>query len=77
MRIKRVVEINMEHPRSMTDLRAVACKDSILRQLGVLPDDGTTDAENGDGDITDPGVQTGAAALDFAINQQMVESLPL
>ena len=70
MRIKRIVEINMEHPRSMTDLRAVACKDSILRQLGVLPDDGSDD-------ITHPGVQTGAAALDFAINQQMVESLPL
>jgi ABC-type nitrate/sulfonate/bicarbonate transport system ATPase subunit len=75
MRIKRVVDINMEHPRSMADLRAVACKDSILRQLGVLEDDGAAGPEGGN--ISHPGVQTAAAALDFAINQQMVDSLPL
>ena len=38
MRIKQIVEIDMEHPRSMADARAVAFKDSILRQLGAIAD---------------------------------------
>ena len=38
MRIKQIVEIDMEHPRSMADARAVAFKDSILRQLGAITD---------------------------------------
>lgn len=36
MRIRRVVEIHIEHPRSMADARAVALKDSILRELGAI-----------------------------------------
>jgi ABC-type nitrate/sulfonate/bicarbonate transport system ATPase subunit len=36
MRIKRIVEIDMEHPRSMADPRAVAFKDSILHDLGAI-----------------------------------------
>jgi len=36
MKIKRVVEIDIEHPRSMADPRAVAYKDSILRELGAI-----------------------------------------
>jgi ABC-type nitrate/sulfonate/bicarbonate transport system ATPase subunit len=36
MRIRRVVEIDIEHPRSMADARAVALKDSILRELGAI-----------------------------------------
>ena len=36
MRITRIVEIHMDHPRSMTDPRAVALKASILRDLGAI-----------------------------------------
>ena len=36
MRIARIVEIAIEHPRSMADPRAVALKDSILRDLGAI-----------------------------------------
>ena len=38
MRIKRIVDVNMEHPRSMADPRAVAFKDSILHDLGAITD---------------------------------------
>ena len=38
MRIKRVVPIDIAHPRSMADPRAVAIKDSILHELGALED---------------------------------------
>jgi ABC-type nitrate/sulfonate/bicarbonate transport system ATPase subunit len=38
MRIMRIVEVQMEHPRSMADPRAVALKDSILHELGAIPD---------------------------------------
>ena len=38
MRIMRVVEVAMEHPRSMADARAVALKDSILHDLGAIRD---------------------------------------
>src|SRR5688500_14157247 len=36
MRIKQIVNVDIEHPRSMADPRVVECKQSILRQLGVL-----------------------------------------
>jgi len=36
MRVTRIVEIAIEHPRSMADPRAVALKDSILRDLGAI-----------------------------------------
>jgi ABC-type nitrate/sulfonate/bicarbonate transport system ATPase subunit len=36
MRITRIVEIHVEHPRSMADPRAVALKDSILHDLGAI-----------------------------------------
>ena len=36
MKIKRVVDIDIEHPRSMADPRAVAFKDSILHDLGAI-----------------------------------------
>lgn len=36
MRIKRIVPIDMGHPRSMADPRAVAVKDSILHDLGAI-----------------------------------------
>lgn len=36
MRVTRIVEIHIEHPRSMADPRAVALKDSILRDLGAI-----------------------------------------
>ena len=36
MKITRIVEIGIEHPRSMADPRAVALKDSILRDLGAI-----------------------------------------
>jgi ABC-type nitrate/sulfonate/bicarbonate transport system ATPase subunit len=38
MKIMRIVEIKMEHPRSMADPRAVAFKDSILHDLGAISD---------------------------------------
>jgi ABC-type nitrate/sulfonate/bicarbonate transport system ATPase subunit len=38
MRIKQVIEVDIEHPRSMADPRAVAFKDFILHQLGVIED---------------------------------------
>jgi len=38
MRITRIVDIHIEHPRSMADARAVALKDSILRDLGAIGD---------------------------------------
>ena len=38
MKIKRVIEVKMEHPRSMADPRAVAFKDSILHDLGAITD---------------------------------------
>ncbi|HKA58583.1 MAG TPA: ABC transporter ATP-binding protein [Gemmatimonadales bacterium] len=38
MRIIRIVEVRMEHPRSMADPRAVALKDSILHELGAIRD---------------------------------------
>ena len=38
MRIERILEIDIQHPRSMADPRAVAYKDSILHQLGALVD---------------------------------------
>lgn len=36
MRIARIVEIHIDHPRSMADSRAVALKDSILHDLGAI-----------------------------------------
>lgn len=36
MKITRLVEIHIDHPRSMADPRAVALKDSILHDLGVV-----------------------------------------
>lgn len=36
MKIMRVVEVAIEHPRSMADPRAVALKDSILHELGAI-----------------------------------------
>ncbi|MEX2153283.1 MAG: ABC transporter ATP-binding protein [Gemmatimonadaceae bacterium] len=36
MRITRIVEILIDHPRSMADPRAVALKDSILHDLGAI-----------------------------------------
>ena len=38
MRIKQTVAIDIPHPRSMADPRAVAFKDSILHQLGAIDD---------------------------------------
>ena len=38
MRVERIIEIDIQHPRSMADPRAVAYKDSILHQLGALVD---------------------------------------
>lgn len=38
MRITRIVEIEMDHPRSMADPRAVRLKDSILHDLGAISD---------------------------------------
>jgi ABC-type nitrate/sulfonate/bicarbonate transport system ATPase subunit len=36
MKITRIVEIHIDHPRSMADPRAVALKASILRDLGAI-----------------------------------------
>jgi len=36
MKITRIVEIHVDHPRSMADPRAVALKDSILHDLGAI-----------------------------------------
>ena len=36
MKITRIVEIHIDHPRSMADPRAVALKDSILHDLGAI-----------------------------------------
>ena len=36
MKITRIVEIKIDHPRSMADPRAVALKDSILHDLGAI-----------------------------------------
>jgi len=36
MKIKRIVEIRIDHPRSMADPSAVALKASILRDLGAI-----------------------------------------
>ena len=36
MRIMRIVEVGIDHPRSMADPRAVALKSSILHDLGVI-----------------------------------------
>ena len=36
MKIIRTVDIEIDHPRSMADARAVALKDSILRDLGAI-----------------------------------------
>ncbi len=36
MTITRVVEVHIDHPRSMADPRAVALKDSILHDLGAI-----------------------------------------
>ena len=38
MRIMRIVEVDIDHPRSMADPRAVALKSSILHDLGAIPD---------------------------------------
>lgn len=38
MRITRIVEVDMDHPRSMADPRAVALKGSILHDLGAIED---------------------------------------
>ena len=38
MKIMRIVEVGMDHPRSMADPRAVTLKDSILRDLGAIRD---------------------------------------
>lgn len=37
-RITRIVEIQIDHPRSMADPRAVRLKDSILHELGAISD---------------------------------------
>ena len=36
MRIMRIVEVDIDHPRSMADPRAVALKSSILHDLGAI-----------------------------------------
>ena len=36
MKIQHIVDIDIEHPRSMADPRAVAFKDSILHELGAI-----------------------------------------
>jgi len=36
MRIMRIVEVDIDHPRSMSDTRAVALKGSILHDLGAI-----------------------------------------
>lgn len=36
MRIRRIVEVDIDHPRSMADPRAVALKGSILHDLGAI-----------------------------------------
>ncbi len=36
MRIMRIVEVDIDHPRSMSDPRAVALKGSILHDLGAI-----------------------------------------
>jgi ABC-type nitrate/sulfonate/bicarbonate transport system ATPase subunit len=36
MKITRIVDITIDHPRSMADPRAVALKDSILHDLGAI-----------------------------------------
>ena len=36
MQITRVVEVDIDHPRSMADPRSVALKDSILHDLGAI-----------------------------------------
>ena len=36
MRIMRIVEVGIDHPRSMSDPRAVALKSSILHDLGAI-----------------------------------------
>jgi len=38
MKITRIVDIHVDHPRSMADPRAVDLKDSILRDLGAIKD---------------------------------------
>ena len=38
MRIKQIVRVDIEHPRSMADPRAVAFKDAILHELGAIQD---------------------------------------
>jgi ABC-type nitrate/sulfonate/bicarbonate transport system ATPase subunit len=38
MRIKRTVHVDIPHPRSMADPRAVAFKDQILHELGAIRD---------------------------------------
>ena len=38
MRIKQIVNVDIEHPRSMADPRAVAFKDAILHELGAIQD---------------------------------------
>lgn len=38
MKITRIVDIHVDHPRSMADPRAVDLKDSILRDLGAIED---------------------------------------
>ncbi len=38
MRIARIVRIDIPHPRSISDPRAVAFKDSILHELHAIPD---------------------------------------
>ena len=38
MRIKQIVTVDIEHPRSMADPRAVAFKDAILHELGAIAD---------------------------------------
>jgi ABC-type nitrate/sulfonate/bicarbonate transport system ATPase subunit len=36
MRIMRIVDVGIDHPRSMADPRAVALKSSILHDLGAI-----------------------------------------
>ena len=38
MRIMQIVNVDIEHPRSMADPRAVAFKDAILHELGAIQD---------------------------------------
>ena len=38
LRIRRFIEVDIPHPRSMADPRAVAFKDAILHELGVIAD---------------------------------------